>query len=502
MAEDKPTKDSIPSMPTAFAVSAQPTGEYDLTATIAPYLDNHMMFPLLDFIEDNKMYDTASVQKARLDLLAPTNMVDYAMEIHANLHKGEKGYKVPEEMTKRRQEVLDQMAELKQSAARSIEILDDAELVEKLKSEDKFNTKVLEEEYQVGPAALEAYYAHAKFQFECGDYGAARGQLGAYLALTQAPASDRGFAALWGKFASEVLVENWEGALAELGAVKAAIEARADPALAQLAQRSWLLHWALFVAFAHPRGRDLVADLFFEERYLQALQTNCPWLLRYLTAAVVVNRRGQRGAAVLRDLVWAVRRETAGGGGRRQGAGPPPRRVDATAQRFLECLYVNFDFDKAQVALRECEKVLVGDFFLCSVAQEFLETARLLVFETYCRIHQTIDLGSLAQELSMAPADAEKWLVDLIRGALLDAKISGEDGVVQMGGVGRSAYQKVIDKTKDLMTRGYVLANNLEKLVVDEGLGLPAGNGAGAGAGGKGGGEGARGGRGHGKKEG
>lgn len=137
---------------------------------------------------------------------------------------------------------------------------------------------------------------------------------------------------------------------------------------------------------------------------------------------------------------------------------------------------MNFDFDKAQVALRECEKVLVGDFFLCSVAQEFLETARLLVFETYCRIHQTIDLGSLAQELSMAPADAEKWLVDLIRGALLDAKISGEDGVVQMGGVGRSAYQKVIDKTKDLMTRGYVLANNLEKLVVDEGLGLPAGN--------------------------
>jgi len=343
------------------------------------------------------------------------------------------------------------MSELQKEAQRAIEILDDAELVEKLKSEDRFTPSYLLDDYQVGKGALDAYYLYAKFQYECGDYGTARGALGNYLALVQSTASERGFNALWGKFASEILLENWEGALVEMNNVKQAIEDRAAPALQQLQQRSWLLHWSLFVFFTHPRGRDMIIDLFFEEKYMQALQTNCTWLLRYLTTAIIVNKRGR---AALKDLVWVVQHES--------------HAYQDPITKFLECLYVHFDFDRAQMELRECEKVLVSDFFLCNIAAEFMETARLFIFETYCRIHQKIDLGMISKELGMAPADAEKWIVDLIRGALLDAKISSEDNVVIMGGINQSVYQQVIDKTKDLMMRSYVLANNLEKLVLEE----------------------------------
>ena len=48
---------------------------YDLTNTISEYLDLHLMFPLLDFVEMSHIYDGKDVGQARLELLEPTNMV-------------------------------------------------------------------------------------------------------------------------------------------------------------------------------------------------------------------------------------------------------------------------------------------------------------------------------------------------------------------------------------------------------------------------------------------
>lgn len=60
------------------AVAAAPaatTSQYDLTRTISKYLDLHMMFPLLDFVEMSNIYPADQVAQARLDLLDATNMV-------------------------------------------------------------------------------------------------------------------------------------------------------------------------------------------------------------------------------------------------------------------------------------------------------------------------------------------------------------------------------------------------------------------------------------------
>lgn len=51
------------------------TSKYDLTRTISKYLDLHMMFPLLDFVEMSHIYPADQVAQARLDLLDSTNMV-------------------------------------------------------------------------------------------------------------------------------------------------------------------------------------------------------------------------------------------------------------------------------------------------------------------------------------------------------------------------------------------------------------------------------------------
>lgn len=40
--------------------------------------------------------------------------------------------------------------------------------------------------------------------------------------------------------------------------------------------------------------------------------------------------------------------------------------------------------------------MLDNDYFLAALKDEFVENARLFIFETYCRIHQCIDLRMLA----------------------------------------------------------------------------------------------------------
>ncbi len=45
--------------------------------------------------------------------------------------------------------------------------------------------------------------------------------------------------------------------------------------------------------------------------------------------------------------------------------------------------------------------MLQGDFFLHNVCDEFMEGARLLVFESYCRIHNKLDISMLASKMEI-----------------------------------------------------------------------------------------------------
>merc|ERR1719337_781029 len=92
-----------------------------------------------------------------------------------------------------------------------------------------------------------------------------------------------------------------------------------------------------------------------------------------------------------------------------------------------------------------------------------MTNARLYVFETYCRIHERIDLASLGQKLGMEQIAAEKWIVKMVSDAQLDAKIDSQSGHVILGSEPPDVYQQIIEKTKGLSFRSYVLAQNIEK---------------------------------------
>ena len=126
-----------------------------------------------------------------------------------------------------------------------------------------------------------------------------------------------------------------------------------------------------------------------------------------MSTAVVINKGSRRN--VMLDLVKVIQEES--------------YTYKDPITSFIEDLYVNFDFDGAQQKLRECDTVLSTDFFLVSCRDDFIENSRLMIFETFCRIHQCISISMLADKLNMQATDAEKWIVNLIRQAKLDAKI-------------------------------------------------------------------------------
>jgi hypothetical protein len=75
----------------------------------------------------------------------------------------------------------------------------------------------------------------------------------------------------------------------------------------QLQQRTWLMHWALHVFWNTENGKTSLIDLFLQPAYMSAIQINAQHLLRYLAAAVVLNRKRRNN---LRDLIKVIQQES------------------------------------------------------------------------------------------------------------------------------------------------------------------------------------------------
>ena len=220
----------------------------------------------------------------------------------------------------------------------------------------------------------------------------------------------------WGKLASDILTGKWDVALEELNTLRETLDARAAGAaplasssasssaaaaaaapthsepLATLHSRAWFVHWSLFVYFNHLAGRTLLLETFLAPAYLNTIQSAAPWILRYLAVAAVLSRRAQQavgGAAAapvssrvrhaIREVVKVVQLEE--------------YQYSDPVTKFLKELYVEFDFEAAQHQLQLAERVVANDFFLSEIREDFLDNARYLISEAYCRIHQRIDIA-------------------------------------------------------------------------------------------------------------
>ncbi|KAJ4990693.1 eukaryotic translation initiation factor 3 subunit e [Stagonosporopsis vannaccii] len=423
--------------------------QHSLLPQLMPNLDRHLLFPLLNFSSDEDAEQTPEQKQLLLALLSPTNMTDFVGQLHQDVHGLDD---MPAEFAAKREQVLSKRDALEAATARISELLDDEAVVTNLRSDKAQNLQYLSESHGVTLDDVNRLYEFGQFQYSCGVYPHAAELLYRFRVLTTDGDKER--EATWGKLACEILSVNWDSAIEEINKIKELIDTRLfNNPLAQLQHRTWLIHWSLFPLFNHEPAREALTDMFFSPAYINTIQTNCPWILRYLAAAVITGRSRARNSnqyqRQLKDLIRIVRQEG--------------YEYTDPVTDFIKALYIDFDFEEAQKKLGETEEILKNDFFLLAAADTFIDAARHLISESYCKIHQRIDIKDLSTRLGLSQDEGEKWIVNLIRDTRVDAKIDYQAGTVVMNHPPQSVYQQVIERTKGGFFRTQVLSAAVAK---------------------------------------
>jgi translation initiation factor 3 subunit E len=283
---------------------------FDLTPVMAPYFDNHMIIPLLDFVREVGLYEPEIIARGKIKTLNSTNLIDVIEDEYVrypeNAELQAEFASQRQILDDRKNAVFDKLDNPPDIVIKVTEFFANSDLVEQLQQLKSSASNLIEflANHGLTSDALEKYYKFAKFKFECGVYEEADSMLGNYLSAVQNHQSSSALNAHWGQLACRILLARWEASLQGLNAVKEAIDGRNVVPMDQLRQRAWVLHWGLFVHINQRDGADALVDFFTEKAYLQTLENLCPWLLRYYAAFVILspNRRRTQLREVLQEI--------------------------------------------------------------------------------------------------------------------------------------------------------------------------------------------------------
>jgi hypothetical protein len=172
-----------------------------------------------------QVYDEKQVLQAQLDLLKKTKLVDCAADKYKAIHKTE----MPE-LKDMRTNAVEKLKELKSACSPLLAVIEDPALA-KVKAEKPSENKEkasLQKEYRdtlmqlvdknaIEDSHVESLYKYAKLHYECGNYGMGEGsdKMGAaeflpvfkILCREKTGNADGALAALWGKLATDILLE-------------------------------------------------------------------------------------------------------------------------------------------------------------------------------------------------------------------------------------------------------------------------------------------------------
>ena len=454
--------------------------KYDLTSVMAPFLDPHMISPLLDFLCQNNVYDVEQITKEKIKCVSKTNMItviedEYEKLAHIESVKAE--YEKKKDALKKATDgIFDVLDNPPANVSLVAEFFKNEALVLELKSSGDLNAEYLSNKHGISAEALEEYYKNAKFQYECGMYGDAENMLSNYLAVNQSTSPSLVNAA-WGRLACHIVQGRWETSKESLKAVRETIEVRSSAQIDQLKQRAWVLHWCLFVHFTQKNSHDAYLE-FADRAYIQTMQNVCPWLLRYYAVAVLLSPRRK---SMLRDLLNEIQNMA--------------YLYSDPILSFIVTLYDTFNIDETQVKLKEALALMKNDFFLCVHSQKFADLAKMLMCEMYCSMYSRVDLEVLADKLELTTDEAEKWMVSMVKNTTSsgssnsangegnsapvsttlnsvanDARIDSAAKHVILAPPTYNVYQQVVDKTRDLTARSAMLNTNMGTLLSEQGI--------------------------------
>ena len=119
--------------------------ENDLLPKLITHLDRHLIFPLLQFAEQEDE-QPEEITRAKYELLKKTNMTDYVATLYCEMHGTEEA---PREFAVKRQEVLDRLELFGQESEKIVELLQTEEVITNLRSDKVANLEYLKKEHGV-----------------------------------------------------------------------------------------------------------------------------------------------------------------------------------------------------------------------------------------------------------------------------------------------------------------------------------------------------------------
>lgn len=450
---------------------------HNLTSKMAPYLDTHQLLRMMEFQKNlvNPVFDTTQLQDQQLKIMRKTCMYEKTWELERDIRR------LPEEtpMDSDYQTKYDGFEEkLEEESAKVDEIKmkfrDDK--ASDLFQQGKDNNRLwvaLKEDCEFEEQDLDTLFNFALMNHNSGEYEVSDGIL--YLYRMIAPYDhSKHLSSLWGDIANAIQLmddedkaeEKFDAAVKSLDQLKETIDKQTGNVLKTLQNRAWLLHFALFIYFSKEarsstveggmnKSTEYLIQLCLiptsekdENPYKNAIETLCPWLLRYLAVIIVTSKTVDKKSFRLKKLVEVIEQES--------------YCYSDPITDFLLCLNKQYDFEKAQKHLVEAREVLRSDYFLNPYVDQFIENGRELIFEMYCKIHKKIKIESIAEKLDMTQEDAELWIVELIRNAGLHAKIDGENGNIIMGSDPIMPYMQIMTKTSNLSRDTQLLIKKLD----------------------------------------
>lgn len=286
---------------------------------------------------------------------------------------------------------------------------------------------------------------YAKDLYENGEYRPSQVVLEKVLETHGLPVSGA-----FGKLATEIQLQEWEKAVQSMYLVDECIEKNeTNSALTQLQQRTWLLHWSLLILKNDPTAHEKIVDFMMTPRCLETMQTNAPWLLRYVTIGVMSHTRR---ISMMPEVVEMVEMEK--------------EVYSDPILAYVDVLSTSFDFDCAVSLLKDVEVVIQQDYFLQgTVGVSFMEAARILLLETYVRINQQVKISTMAVKLGMEEKATAMWIQMMKAKEMMDEKITVKDNMIVMKNTTNTAYQQVMEKTKELDERTASMEAQLERIL-------------------------------------
>ena len=143
---------------------------WELTSKLGPFLDRHLVIPLLEFLTVKGIYDETDLLRGKLELFSNTSMVDFIMDVHKTLYPDQE---VPKSLHEKREKVVENFKRLQNESEPILKVFQDTEVARKLQSsrDSKELIDYLVKEHNFKMEMIDTCYDFAKCLYECGNYG-------------------------------------------------------------------------------------------------------------------------------------------------------------------------------------------------------------------------------------------------------------------------------------------------------------------------------------------